>query len=179
MLGFIVPFYIISIHCKPIIFWAYIFLIWQDENPTELKREKKQQAMRLVGNTFEALAREWFDKQEERWTENHAHRVMTSLEKGIFPFIGNRPIDQITTPEMLEVLKKVEKRDALDVAKRLKQRCGSVFSYARQIGKMTAANPVSDLARVLKTRKQVHRQALSKTDLPEFLDKLDIIQAIL
>ena len=151
-------------------------LIRDGYDPSALKQEKKREAERLMADSFEALTREWFEKQQERWSENHAHRIITSMEKDIFPFIGGRPVDQITTPEILGILRKVEKREALDVAKRLKQRCGSVFSYARQTGRMASANPVADLARVLKTRKVVHRLALAKSDMPEFLEQLNNYQ---
>jgi integrase len=141
-------------------------------SPAQQKREEKRQAELKAANSFEAVAREWFSLQSERWTEDHGHRIITSLEKDVFPYLGTRPVESITTPEIIEVLRKVEKREALDVAKRIKQRCASVFAYARQTGRVNS-NPASDLKGVLKTRKQTHRAALSATDLPKFLKDLD------
>ena len=141
-------------------------------DPSEKKREEKQRVRLEAASSFEAVTREWFGLQSERWTDNHGHRIMTSLEKDVFPHIGARPIDTITTPEIIDVLRRVEKRNALDVAKRIKQRCASVFAYARQTGRVNS-NPATDLKGVIKTRKQVHRTALAATDLPKFMKDLE------
>src|SRR5262249_54011142 len=58
--------------------------------------------------TFEAIAREWFDKRSPNWAPSHSHTVVQRLRDNIFPFIGARQIDQITPPELLEVLRRVE-----------------------------------------------------------------------
>ena len=71
----------------------------------------------------------------------------------------------------MEVLRKVESRDALELASKTLQRCSAVFRFAIQTGR-AEYNPVTDLKGALKTRKVIHRAALSRADLPEFLTKL-------
>jgi integrase len=139
-------------------------------DPAEAKRAQKRQRKAQSENSFEAIAREWHGKQG-RWTANHAARVLSSLEKEVFPSIGARLIHEITPVEILETVRKVEKRDALDVASRILQRVSSVYRYAIQTGRVTY-NPAADLVGSLKTRKVTHRAALSRADLPEFLSKL-------
>jgi len=75
-------------------------------------------------------------------------------------------------PMVLEVIRAVEFRGALDVASRILQRTSAVFRYAIQTGRATY-NPAADMQGVLKTRKVDHRAAISQTELPDFLKKLD------
>lgn len=56
------------------------------------------------------MARDWIDKQMQRWIPAHAEAVLDSFEKNLFPDIGSRPITSITAPELLASLRKVEKR---------------------------------------------------------------------
>lgn len=146
-------------------------MIANGSDPAQVKREQKQEAKANAENSFETVAREWHSKQG-RWTADHAVRVLGSLEKEVFPVIGAKPIHEITAPEILEAVRKIEKRDALDVASRVLQRVSAAFRYAIQTGSQTH-NPASDLVGSLKTRKVTHRAALGRAELPEFLAKLN------
>lgn len=73
----------------------------------------------LVVNNFEAVAREWFGKNTHVWTKKHATTVIRRLELNVFPIIGNRPIKLVTAPELLEVLRKIESRGAIETAHRV------------------------------------------------------------
>src|SRR3989338_1755571 len=106
-------------------------------DPVESRREEKREALLKAGATFEAVAREWHQKQNGRWIPDHAARVLKSLEEDVFPSLGSRPIGEITPPEVLDVVRAVERRGALDVASRVLQRCASVFRYSIQVGKST------------------------------------------
>ena len=122
--------------------------------------------------TFEALAREWFDKEAVNWTDGHQTKVWRSLEQDLLPFIGDDPIDRISSVRLLEVLKRVENRGALDVASRLRQRSDGIFKYAVLTGRLET-NPATQLQGVLKTKKVQHLHALSKKEFPKFLSDLD------
>ncbi len=147
-------------------------LIRNGIDPAEMKREQKRQKRAKAENTFENIAREWYEQQKGLWTSDHAHYVLGSLEKEVFPYIGSKPIDDITAPEILEVVRRVEKRGALALASRLIQRTSSIYRYAISTGRATS-NPAADLVGSVKTRKVTHRAALSRADLPEFRKKLD------
>lgn len=104
-------------------------------DPGEIKKESKRQIFAKSENTFELLAREWHKSRLGGWSENYAGKVMTSMEQDVFPKIGNRPIADINAPELLEMLRKVESRGALETAHRVKQTCGQVFLYAIACGR--------------------------------------------
>lgn len=141
-------------------------------DPMQAKRERKR-AERLSGeNTFEALARDWHENYKGGWTENYAAHVLRRFEADIFPEIGSRPIAEIEPPELLDVLRKVEKRGALDIAKRLRQTVGQVFRYGIQIGR-AKRDPSADLKGALKAAGwQQHHRAMPREELPEFLRAL-------
>lgn len=98
--------------------------------------------------------------------------MVDSLEADAFPKLGDLAIKEITPPMVLEVIRAVESRGALDVASRVQQRTSAVFRYAIQTGK-TTYNPAADMQGVLKTHKVEHHSAMSRAELPDFLKKLD------
>jgi integrase len=144
----------------------------EDPAGSMTKREKKRAARLKTENSFEALAREWWGHKKGQWAGEHAERIMASLEMDVLPIFGHRPITEITPPEVLDVVRAIERRGALDVASRVQQRIKSVFRYAVQTGRATV-NPSAELAGVLMTRKVQHREALDRETLPAFVRKLE------
>ena len=98
------------------------------------KIQKSTQAMQAA-NSFEAVAREWFAKNAPGWVETHADKIIRRLEKDIFPWLGARPIADITAPELLAVVRRIEHRGVLETAHRALQNCGQVFRYAVATGR--------------------------------------------
>ncbi len=90
-------------------------------DPAFAKEEKRRKMLIAAANTFETVAREWHEKQALRWTPNTSLKVMGYLENNIFPYIGGRPIASITPVELLEALRKIEKRGAYYIAGRIRQ----------------------------------------------------------
>ena len=117
---------------------------------------------------FEVVAREWFENEREGWKARHAEIVMNSLEVDVFPYIGTRNVGAIRPPELLAVIRRIEKRGALRVAEKVLQRIRAVFRYAIQTGR-ASANPASELVGVIKTKRVQHRKALDESDLPDFV----------
>jgi integrase len=147
-------------------------LLQEKRDPATVREHEKREAQTSAANTFEALAREWVDKQSNRWTPGHAARVLDSLVTDVFSDVGHRPIKELAAPEVLAVLRKIETREALETASRVSQRCAAVFRYAIATGRCER-NPVADLRGALKAPKREHRAALSAADLPGFLAKLE------
>ncbi|MEY4589988.1 MAG: hypothetical protein RL497_2064 [Pseudomonadota bacterium] len=143
----------------------------QDPSTVHSKQAKNRQAEVADGSSFAAFAKDWWENQKGTWTADHAARVWRRLEMDAFPTLGHRAIHAIKTPDIIAVVKKIESRDALDVAQRVLQAMRSVFSYAVKIGQLES-NPASDLAGVLKTRKTKHRDSLPREELPAFLRDL-------
>lgn len=149
-------------------------LLDQNISPTAQKRRDKHKLS--SDNTFEAVAREWWEKEQHSWkSEKHKQGVLRSLELNIFPYIGDRPIHEISTVEVLEVLKRIEKRGALDLLRQIRQRCSNVFIYGVASGRCDN-NPVGGLEKALKKHKGKNHAALAASELPAFLNVLENYQ---
>lgn len=119
-------------------------------------------------NSFEAVAREWYDKQLHTWVAHHASDVKRRLENNIFPALGKRPIDQIDALELLEPIRKIEARGAYDLAHRVLQVCGQVFRYGIGTGRCSR-NLSADLRGALTPHVKKHQSAVRPEDLPILL----------
>lgn len=104
------------------------------------KLTKNQQAE----DSFSAIANEWMLKQKGRWSPSHYESVSSRLENNIYPWLGDRPIAEITAPELLAVLRRMESRGVHHTALKVKQYCGQVFRYAIVTGR-AERDPSADL----------------------------------
>lgn len=123
-----------------------------------------------VGKTFEAVAREWFAHWRTGRNERHAHYVIKRLEADIFPEIGLRPLSEIPTSAFRDAVRKIERRGALDIAKRVLQNCGQIMRYAVAMD-LAKHNPVADVkpADVLKPHKRRNYPRVGAKELPDLL----------
>jgi integrase len=147
-------------------------LLASDMDPMAHKKETRRKTRDNAQNTFEIVAREWYENQLERWTQDYADNIKHRLEVDIFPHIGSRPISEITPPELLECLRKIEKRGALETAGRVKQTCGQVFRYGIQTGKCDR-DAAADLKGALKSRKVQHYATIDSKEIPDFIRALE------
>lgn len=113
-------------------------------DPGAVKKAQKAAKTALAENSFEIVAREWFSKHAPNWAASHASKIITRLGNDVFPWLGARPIGEITAPELLAVLRRMESRGALDTAHRALQNCAQVFRYALATGR-AQRNPATDL----------------------------------
>jgi integrase len=147
-------------------------LLARDVDPSQARKAQKRTARLSAANTFEAVAREWRENQKARWTPRYYDHVVTRLEADVYPEIGSRPIAEIEPPDLLAVLRKVEKRGALEIAKRLRQTVGQVFRYGIVTGR-AKRDPSIDLKGALKSAgRQEHHRAMPREELPGFLQGL-------
>lgn len=110
-------------------------LIAQGLDPSAERKKQKAISVQVAANTFEAISREWLAKVGVVWADSHRDRLKRRLERDIFPVIGNRPISDITRPELLRVLARIEDRGSFDTAHRALGNCGKIFRYAMNTGR--------------------------------------------
>src|SRR3989339_46759 len=146
-------------------------LLLQGEDPGAVRRQEKQAEKGQSEKHFRYMALSWLENYAARWSTVHRVRVLASFESDIFPAFGNLNLEEITPPMVLDVIRAVEARGALDVASKILQRISAVFRYAIQTGRVVH-NPAADMRGVLKTRKVTHRHALDRSDLSEFFTRL-------
>lgn len=113
-------------------------------DPLELKKQTKGIEKSKGTGTFEFVAREWFEKNKSIWTVKHSKTIMSRLENNIFPWLGGTLVSDISAPMLLESLRRIEERGAVETAHRVKQICGQVFRYAIATGR-AERDPSADL----------------------------------
>jgi len=138
---------------------------------TERKLHKLKQRL-ASENSFEAVAKEWYQKRQHTWVAHHASDVLRRLESNVFPEIGGRPIAEISAPELLAAVQKIEKRGAYDLAHRVLQVCGQVFRYGIATGRCNYDLSAS-LRGALTPHVKQHQAAIKLEELPELLRAID------
>lgn len=129
-------------------------------DPGEHRKAKKSAKVAKQANSFEVVARKWYAKHSPNWSANHGGRIIRRLKRDIFPWIGGSPIADITAPQLLQVIRRIEQRGALETAHRGLGNCGQVFRYAVAIGR-AERDPTGDLKGALPPVKSTHFAAVT------------------
>jgi integrase len=130
-------------------------------DPAEHRKANKNARADAVGNSFEAVAREWFTKLLPTWTPDHADKIIKRLERDVFPWIGGKPIADLNAPAVLTTIRRIEARGRLETAHRALQNCGQVFRYAVATGR-AERDPTGDLRGALPPTREKHMAAITE-----------------
>ena len=134
----------------------------EGHDPSVAKKLKIEANLEAGRQTFEKIARQWHENAKAQWAKIHAADIIRSLERDVFPTIGELPIAQLTPPLILAVLREIEVRGAVETAKRVRQRISAVFVYGIAQG-ICQADPAEKLGKVLKPLRKGRQPAI--TDL--------------
>lgn len=150
-------------------------MLAQGVDPSAHKQQEKTAAAAQV-LTMELLAREWYDYNRPRWAPATSSKVLQYLESDIFPVIGRQPASEVQRPELVELVRKIEKREAFNVARKVRQWLSQIFRFGLAKG-VVPGNPATDLdvvaAHAPRTR---HHPHVSEGELPELLERLETAQ---
>lgn len=119
-------------------------LLAKGVDPGAQRKAQKGARAERAANSFEVIAREWFERHKEGWAESHASKIMRRLELDVFPWLGARPVSELSAPDVLDTLRRVERRGAVDTAHRVQQNISQVMRYAIATGR-AQRDPVPDL----------------------------------
>ncbi len=152
-------------------------LLANDADPGAIKQAQKKQVKVESANSFEAIAREYHALKTPMWSSLHVANWINILEREVFPKFGHRPVTEIETPDVLDILRAIEARGTLEVRSRVLQRVRTVFSFAIGSGR-ARYNPAAGIGReVLAPAPKVkHMPALESSEMPEFLRALALYQ---
>src|SRR3569832_2515856 len=147
-------------------------LLREGLDPSANRKAERRQKSIAARNTFEALAEEWFEANEARWVKTYSSRLRSRLDDDLLPSLGKRPIAEIEPLEVLDAIRLIEKRNAIEMAKRVMQMASGVFRYGVATGRCRR-DPTADLRGALKPAKPPkHRTALPAHELPAFIKAL-------
>ncbi|MDR3404768.1 MAG: integrase arm-type DNA-binding domain-containing protein [Chthoniobacter sp.] len=130
-------------------------------DPAIMRKAAKASWMENQANSFEVVAREWIERKSACWAESNTRKTTRRLEVDVFPWLGRKPISEITPPELLAALRRTEARGSVDTAHRVLQTFGQIFRFAIAAGRADR-NPAADLRDALKTAKGSHFAALTE-----------------
>ncbi|MBX8802530.1 integrase arm-type DNA-binding domain-containing protein [Ochrobactrum sp. MR28] len=128
-------------------------------NPSLERKKALRRKIAATNNTFEVITREWYELQKPMWVERHAADVIGSLERDVFPYLGTETLKDITPPDVLDVLRKIERRPAIETAHRVRQRMSAVFVYAIACGR-AENDPAAIVQKALAPIKKGRRPAV-------------------
>lgn len=140
-------------------------------NPSEARKEQKE--AKSASNSFQFVAEEWWKQTKHTWSEKHGEQVYRRLEKNLFPWLRNTPVSDITPPELLKHLRRMEERGAVEMAHRVKTTCGQIFRYAISTGRLER-DITQDLKDALKPVTKKHFPTITDpTKIGELLRAID------
>lgn len=101
----------------------------EGKDPVEARKAEKLKAANPEGDTFKAVALEWYGLQTPNWSTSHATRTLRNLEKDLFPYVGAKLLTDIHPMELMAAVKKVEDRGAMEAARRVLDTASQVFKH--------------------------------------------------
>jgi integrase len=138
------------------------------------RKAAKEARVASAANSFEVVANEWFATKEAGWVPKHAIKIIERLKRDVYPWLGARLVAEVTPPEVLAMLRRIEGRGAIETAHRALGDVSAVFRYAVATGR-AASDPCRDLRGALSPRQERHLAAITDPKkIPELLKKLDV-----
>lgn len=148
-------------------------LIADGVDPSDNRKAQKAAKADRASNSFEVIAREWYEARKPKWALSHSGRLIKRLANDVFPWVGSKPISEITAPEVLSVVRRIEGRGTLDTAHRVLQDFGQVFRYAVATGR-AERDPTGDLRGALPTASSGHFASITEpASVGELLRAID------
>ena len=136
-------------------------LLANEVDPAENRKQQKAAKAVRAANSLEAVAREWIAKNTPTWAATHTSKIVRRMEMYVYPWLGGRPIAEITAPELLAMARRIENTGAIETAHRALQNCGQVFRYAVATGR-AERDPTGDLKGALQPVKSTHMAATTE-----------------
>ena len=150
----------------------YITLLAQGIDP---KRQSQLEAERQCLNTerlFINVAKKWHKLKKSTVSAEHAQEIWSSLEKNLFPLIGEMPVSELKAPQLIAALEPVRARGALETLRRLTQRVNEIMKFAINTG-LLEANPASCIGQVFEKPKRTHMPTIRPERLQELVQRIE------
>ena len=144
-------------------------------DPATEKQKKKAERKAALLNTFEHLTQQWHHENLHRWKPNHAERILSDMQKDVFPYIGDIPLNDVSVANVKAVIQRVQERGASVTAEKIRQWIGAVFNYAAML-ELTDRNPAMPLRGFLEKNETQHMPALPREELTEFYRRLLMVE---
>ncbi len=128
-------------------------------DPSQSRKLAKLTKHQAATTTFEALALEWYGTKKSGWSDSHALTTIERLNRDVLPWLGQRPLGELTPPEILAVLKRIESRGTVETARRCRGYVSQIFDYCIATGR-AVNNPAKALGAAIKRTVGGHHPAI-------------------
>ena len=147
-------------------------LLLQGINPSDIRKKNKAGSLQKSRSTFQSIAKEWIAIKKEDWTPDYSEKVMNRLQTYIFKNLGQRPIAELTTRELLYAIQSMQQRGIISTSFSVLEYCNRILRYAIVLGvaEHNVAIPIKD---ILKRRQVTNNPILSPNALGLFLGDLE------
>lgn len=146
-------------------------LLAENKDPSQEKQNQKRIHRTEQTNTFKAISTEWLLSKKQQWSQDYWKNTESRLKNYVYPFIGSRPVTEISPMEVLTCLRKIETTDKLETLRKTRNACLQVFTYAIITGR-AKSNPADYLSSALASPESENHLSLEVEALPEFLREL-------
>ncbi|WP_213133830.1 integrase domain-containing protein [Citrobacter sp. FP75] len=149
-------------------------LLVRDIDPQHHQRQQREAKELLRGNTFQKVATDWYEmKKSQNLAANTIKDIWRSLEKYVFPDIGNTPISELTARRFVTILEPIKARGNLETLKRVLQRINEVMDFAANSG-LIEINTATNVRKAFPTPVKKHMPTIRPEQLPELMRTLSI-----
>ncbi|KUQ08209.1 integrase [Enterobacter roggenkampii] len=149
----------------------YLSLLVQRIDPQRQQEQASEQRQIELESIFSVVAGNWFELKRKSVTEDYAKDIWRSLEKDIFPTIGEIPVQELKARTIIEALEPIKARGALETVRRLVQRINEIMIYAVNTG-LIDANPASGVGMAFEKPKKQNMPTLRPEELPKLMRSL-------
>jgi integrase len=149
----------------------YLSLLANGIDPQTQAEQATEQQQIALDSIFSTVAANWFALKQASVTPDYAKDIWRSLEKDVFPAIGEIPVQEIKARKLVEALEPIKARGALETVRRLVQRINEIMIYAVNTG-LIDANPASGIGMAFEKPKKQNMPTLRPEELPKLMRSL-------
>ena len=149
----------------------YLSLLANGIDPQTQAEQATEQQQIALDSIFSTVAANWFALKQASVTPDYAKDIWRSLEKDVFPAIGEIPVQEIKARKLVEALEPIKARGALETVRRLVQRINEIMIYAVNTG-LIDANPASGIGMAFEKPKKQNMLTLRPEELPNLMRSL-------
>jgi len=146
-------------------------------DPMAERKAEKSAVREATEYTFEKVAELWLEHWRGNKSAHHAATTASRIRANVYPTLGNRSINEIEPMELVQLVKTIEARGAMDMAKRILQVIGMIFRYALAHG-IARRNPAAEFrpSDILKPTRQKNMARIDARELPALLRSIELYQ---
>lgn len=149
----------------------HLTLLVKGIDPKKQEQEEAERERLAVDSLFINVATRWFAVKKTKISADYADDIWKSLERDVFPAIGQTPVIELKAHTLIAALEPVRLRGALETLHRLTQRINEVMKFAINTG-LLDANPASTIDEAFVKPRKKHMPTIRPERLPELMQRV-------